>query len=69
MTDLSFGVVLAVIGGILNGSFASPTKYLKKWEWENIWPVWAFVGMILVPWVVVFARCPAEKLYSPPALM
>jgi L-rhamnose-H+ transport protein len=58
MTDLSFGVALAVMGGILNGSFASPTKYLKQWEWENIWPVWAFVGMILVPWIVVFATLP-----------
>ncbi len=55
MTDLSIGVALAVLGGILNGSFASPTKYVKQWKWENIWPVWAFVGMIVVPWIMVFA--------------
>jgi L-rhamnose-H+ transport protein len=55
MTDLSIGVVLAVIGGMLNGSFASPTKYVKQWKWENIWTVWAIAGMILVPWIMVFA--------------
>jgi L-rhamnose-H+ transport protein len=58
MTDLSMCLALAVLGGILNGSFASPTKYVKQWKWENIWPVWAFVGMIVVPWILVVATIP-----------
>jgi len=58
MSDLSVGVVLSLIAGILNGSFASPTKYVKQWKWENIWPVWAAVGMILAPMVVLFATIP-----------
>jgi L-rhamnose-H+ transport protein len=58
MTALSMCLILAVIGGTLSGSFATPTKYVKQWKWENIWPVWAVVGFILTPWILFFATVP-----------
>lgn len=53
MSSLTVGIVLAVIAGVINGSFAAPIKYAKVWKWENIWSVWAVFGMVVFPWLVV----------------
>ena len=50
MSDVAFGVVLSLVAGIINGSFAAPTKYSKQWKWENIWAVWAVVALFILPW-------------------
>jgi L-rhamnose-H+ transport protein len=65
MSPVFIGIVLSLVAGILNGSFATPTKYAKKWEWENIWSVWAVVGMVVFPWVLVWLTIPhAASLYA-----
>ncbi|HXH51346.1 MAG TPA: L-rhamnose/proton symporter RhaT [Terriglobia bacterium] len=58
MSEVSIGILLSALAGILNGSFAAPTKYTTKWKWENIWAVWAVVGMLLFPWFLVFVTVP-----------
>jgi len=58
MSSLMVGVVLAIIAGIINGSFAAPIKYAKIWKWENIWAVWAIFGMVVFPWVAVLITIP-----------
>jgi hypothetical protein len=58
MTNVASAVALALLAGILNGSFATPMKYAKVWKWENIWAVWAVVGMFLFPWLIVFLTVP-----------
>ncbi len=58
MSSLSIGIILAIIAGIINGSFAAPIKYAKVWKWENIWSVWAVFGMVVFPWIVVFLTIP-----------
>ena len=58
MSSLTIGVVLAIIAGIINGSFATPTKYAKVWKWENIWAVWAVFGMVVFPWLIVLITIP-----------
>jgi L-rhamnose-H+ transport protein len=56
---------LIIIAGVLNGSFAAPTKYAKQWKWENIWSVWSVWGMLILPWALVFATVPhALSLYQ-----
>jgi hypothetical protein len=52
MSEVTIGVVLALAAGVLNGSFAAPTKYVSLWKWENIWAVWAIVALLLPPWVL-----------------
>ena len=47
-----------MVAGILNGSFATPMKYARQWKWENIWSVWAVVGMFLFPWLMVWLTVP-----------
>ena len=65
MSEVSIGIILAALAGVLNGSFAAPTKYARKWNWENIWAVWAVVGMLLFPWFLVFATVPhAATFYA-----
>ena len=58
MSSLTIGVVLAIIAGIINGSFAAPIKYAKVWKWENIWAVWAVFGMVIFPWLILFITVP-----------
>ena len=65
MNSMFGGVVLSLIAGVLNGSFATPTKYAKKWPWENIWSVWAVAAMFILPWLLVLATIPhAGSVYS-----
>jgi L-rhamnose-H+ transport protein len=65
MSEVSIGILLSALAGILNGSFAAPTKYAKKWNWENIWAVWAVVGMLIFPWFLVFVTVPhAGSFYA-----
>ena len=58
MGDVAFGVVLSLIAGIINGSFAAPTKYSRLWKWENIWAVWAIVALFILPWTFGFLTIP-----------
>ena len=58
MSNVSLAVGLALLAGILNGSFAAPMKYAKYWKWENIWSVWAVVGMFMFPWFMVYVTVP-----------
>jgi L-rhamnose-H+ transport protein len=58
MSNVPLAVGLALLAGILNGSFATPMKYAKYWKWENIWSVWAVVGMLLFPWFMVYVTVP-----------
>jgi L-rhamnose-H+ transport protein len=58
MTNVASAVALALLAGILNGSFATPMKFAKVWKWENIWAVWASVGMFLFPWFIVYITVP-----------
>lgn len=47
-----------LIGGILNGSFVAPIKKANRWEWENSWLVYSFVGLIVIPWAFALALVP-----------
>ena len=51
-------LVLTIIAGVLNGSFATPTKYMDKWKPETIWFVFSFFGMLLLPWLTIFVLVP-----------
>jgi L-rhamnose-H+ transport protein len=65
MSTLTTGILLALVAGILNGSFAAPIKYAKGWKWENIWAVWGFTGMLVFPWLIVIATIPdAWRIYQ-----
>jgi len=58
VSNVPLAVGLALLAGILNGSFATPTKCVKGWKWENIWAVWGIMGMLVFPWLAVWLTIP-----------
>lgn len=51
-------ILTTVFSGVLNGSYAAPTKLAKKWEWENTWLIFSISGLIIIPWLSVFSFVP-----------
>jgi len=47
--SLASGVLLAVAGGVMNGSFSVPMKFTTNWSWANTWLVYSVVGLLLIP--------------------
>lgn len=58
-------LVLLLLAGVMNGSFATPMKRMRGWEWENTWFVWSFLAMIVIPLAVAAVTVPNLKgVYS-----
>src|SRR5439155_8275527 len=51
-------VKMALGAGVLNGSFATPTRFMTRWKWENVWALWAVLAMFVLPWIVALAAVP-----------
>ena len=47
MGNVFLGLALVFIGSVLQGSWAVPMKYTKKWEWENVWMAYCILSMIV----------------------
>jgi L-rhamnose-H+ transport protein len=53
-----FGMILAAIAGLSNGSFGLPMKFTTKWKWENTWSMWSVWTLLVVPWIIAFLTIP-----------
>lgn len=51
-------LLCAILAGIMNGSFALPTKHIQNWRFENIWFNYGLWGFLLLPWISIFALDP-----------
>lgn len=49
----TFGTLLAVTAGIMNGVSMLPMRYLGKWEWENVWLAFILIGCVFLPFTIV----------------
>ena len=59
------GLLLIVLGGMMEGLFALPMKFTPKWSWENIWGAGSLVALVLVPWPLALVTVPhLADLYS-----
>ena len=70
--NLFYALVLILAAGVINGSFALPTKYIEKWRFENIWLQYALWSFVILPWLFMFAIEPRIlAIYSaaPPRLL
>jgi len=58
-----------VVAGVMNGSFALPTKYIKTWRFEHIWLNYAIWAFVILPWLTLFVLYPQVgqiyKMMSP----
>jgi L-rhamnose-H+ transport protein len=43
------GLMLVVFAGLMNGSFATPMKGIRGWQWEHTWLVWSVTGLVVLP--------------------
>jgi L-rhamnose-H+ transport protein len=57
-SELIAGAGTVLAAGILQGAFALPMKYARSWNHENIWLVFAMVGLIAAPWGLTLATVP-----------
>jgi L-rhamnose-H+ transport protein len=58
LAGASGAATLALGAGVLNGSFATPTRFMNRWKWENVWGLWALFAMLILPWIVAFITVP-----------
>lgn len=67
-TLASTGFMLILLAGLTQGSFIAPMKLVRKWEWENIWLLFCFLGFIVLPGIVAALTVPqlGEVLTSSP---
>jgi L-rhamnose-H+ transport protein len=56
--NIAFGVVLAILAGVINGLFALPMKLARHWSWENTWLPFSVLGLILFPRLVIWNGVP-----------
>jgi L-rhamnose-H+ transport protein len=52
------GALLAIVSGLMNGSFTLPMRFLGRWEWENVWSVFIVVSCLLMPAAIVGLTAP-----------
>jgi L-rhamnose-H+ transport protein len=52
------GALLAILSGMMNGSFTLPMRFLGRWEWENVWCLFIVVSCLLMPAAIVSVIAP-----------
>lgn len=56
---------LVLLAGVMNGTFAVPMKYARRWSWENIWLAWSFLALVVFPLVLTVTTVPSlAQIYS-----
>ncbi|HXZ31580.1 MAG TPA: L-rhamnose/proton symporter RhaT [Terriglobales bacterium] len=51
-------LMLIFLAGGMNGSFATPMKRVRGWDWEHTWLAWSFVAMVVIPLTVARLTVP-----------
>jgi L-rhamnose-H+ transport protein len=65
--DITFaiGILLAIVGGSLEGLFSLPLTRTPRWRWENTWGLGLLMALLLVPWPLAFLTVPhLAEVYS-----
>jgi len=57
-STLIAGSLLAILSGLMNGSFTLPMRFLGRWEWENVWSLFILVSCLLMPTVLITIMAP-----------
>jgi L-rhamnose-H+ transport protein len=52
------GLMLVFAGGILQGSFMAPTKWIRNWAWENYWLLFSLTAYLITPWWLAWVTVP-----------
>jgi L-rhamnose-H+ transport protein len=57
-STLIWGSFLAILSGLMNGSFTLPMRFLGRWEWENVWSIFILVSCLLMPTALITIVAP-----------
>ena len=62
------GLSLAVVSGLMGGTFTLPMRFLGRWSWENVWAVYAVVACVVMPPAILFLTVanPSQVLAAAP---
>jgi L-rhamnose-H+ transport protein len=52
------GVLLGLLGGLVNGVCLLPMRYTREWEWENTWIIFTILSTGVLPWVAALVAVP-----------
>jgi len=50
---------LLILAGLANATFGVPMKYVRRWEWENIWAVWSLFALVTLPILLALICVPS----------
>ncbi len=66
---VAWGIFLAVLSGLMNGTFTLPMRFLGRWSWENVWALFIVVSCLVMPLVFAAASVsqPAEVFRAAPS--
>jgi L-rhamnose-H+ transport protein len=64
-TQLWLALGAVILAGLLQGVFAVPMKYARRWNYENIWFAFCLSGMVILPWLLTTLTVPhAGQVYA-----
>lgn len=52
------GILLAFVGGGLQGAFFFPMKFMKRWKWENGWFLFILFACFVLPLTLALSTTP-----------
>lgn len=55
-------LICLFIGGLVNGSFALPTKNIQQWDFENVWLSFSLWAFLILPWAIILMLAPHHLL-------
>ena len=58
MHEAAVGLLMILVAGAMNGSFAVPMKLTQRWAWENTWLMWTIYGLFIFPPLLTFLTIP-----------
>lgn len=58
MHEATLGLLMILLAGAMNGSFAVPMKLTRRWAWENTWLMWTIYALFMLPPLLAFVTIP-----------
>ena len=52
------GSSLAILSGVMNGTFTVPMRFLGRWEWENVWSLFIISSCLVLPAAILAVIAP-----------
>jgi L-rhamnose-H+ transport protein len=56
--EATLGLLMILVAGAMNGSFAVPMKFTLPWAWEHTWLIWTIYGLFIFPPLLTFLVIP-----------